>query len=263
MSDNKGVKKSAHKRLRRGIYLLPSLLTLSSMMAGFYSIVQIVQYYLTTMSYDFNFAGNIVYVQHACYALLLAMLFDVLDGRVARMTKTQSEFGAQLDSLSDLVSFGLSPALLVYYSILYQSGKLGWLVCFIYAACVALRLARFNSQDENVNYKYFRGLSSPTGAGSVICLVLLVALNRWLGHYFLRYIFLFLMPAISLLMVSKLRYRSFKDIDVSGKVPFFVVLFLLLLIAILVYHPALVLFIIFFWLRPLWASYVFVAHVSC
>jgi CDP-diacylglycerol---serine O-phosphatidyltransferase len=169
------------------------------------------------------------------------MLLDSLDGRVARMTSTQTEFGAELDSLSDLVSFGLAPALLLYYSMLHVLGRLGWLVCFIFAACVALRLARFNSQDENINHRYFRGLSSPIAAGVVIAYVLILAQYDCLSQSWLHYLALIVTPIIALLMVSKLRYRSFKDFNLRRKVPFIVVLLFLLLITLLVYHPAAVL----------------------
>ncbi len=229
-------KKTSHKRFRRGIFLLPSLFTLASMLAGFYSIVEIVQYYTLQ---------NINSVEHACYALFAAMLLDSLDGRVARMTATQSDFGAELDSLSDLVSFGLAPALLVYYSMLYELGRLGWLVCFIFAACVALRLARFNSQDENINHRYFRGLSSPIGAGVVSSCILILARYDLLSLSLSHYAALIVVPIVSLLMVSKLRYRSFKDVDLRRKVPFIAVICFLLSIALLVYHPALVVLVLF------------------
>ena len=165
-------------------------------------------------------------------------MLDSLDGRVARMTSTQTEFGAELDSLSDLVSFGMAPAFLLYYSMLHVLGRLGWLVCFIFAACVALRLARFNSQDENINHRYFRGLSSPIAAGVVIAFVLMLAQYHCLSIAWLRYVALVSIPILALLMVSKLRYRSFKDFNLRRRVPFVVVLFFLLLITLLVYHPA-------------------------
>jgi CDP-diacylglycerol---serine O-phosphatidyltransferase len=225
------------KRLRRGIYFLPSILTLISMIFGFYSIIQSVRF--------FCFGGN-SYLVHACYAVFLAMLFDGLDGRVARITQTQSEFGAQLDSLSDLVSFGLAPAFLVYFSCLNAMDRLGWLICFIFSASVALRLARFNSQGESSNCQYFRGLSSPVGAGVVVSFIWILVKNDFLEELWVGYVLVFFLISLALLMVSKLRYRSFKDFNLVGKVPFVVIVLALLVLVLLFYHPSYVVFLLFF-----------------
>lgn len=230
--------RNKRKRLRRGIFLLPSLLTLSSMMAGFYSIIQSVKYHE---------AGDLSSLRNACLVILLAMILDGLDGRVARLTQTQSDFGAQLDSLSDMISFGFAPGLLVYYSCLHEVflGRLTWLVCFILPACTALRLARFNSQDENINKVYFRGLPSPIGAGVIACYFWLISIEPWMQHKLYFWIGLCISLPIALLEVSRLRYRSFKDFDVREKVSFVVLLSLLALLVLVVLFPPLVMFIIF------------------
>ena len=224
------------KRLRRGIYFLPSVLTLTSMMLGFYSII---------LSGNYFHYGEDRYLLHACYVVFFAMLFDGLDGRVARLTQTQSEFGAQLDSLSDLISFGLAPAFLVYYAILHHMHRFGWLICFIFSASVALRLARFNSQGEGESCQYFRGLSSPVGAGIVVALIWILQKNNSLTNQWLAYVVVTVLVLISLLMVSKLRYRSFKDFNLVGKVPFVTIVVTLLLMALLFCNPAYVVFALF------------------
>ena len=143
--------------MARGIYILPNLFTVSALFAGFYAIV-------AAMKGHFD---------NACIAIFIAMVLDLLDGRVARLTNTQTAFGAELDSLSDMVSFGVAPALVVYSWTLQPLGKVGWLAAFIYAVTVALRLARFNTQPSgsSSSKRYFKGLSSPAGAGVVTCIV--------------------------------------------------------------------------------------------
>lgn len=143
---------------RRGIYLLPNLFTTAALFAGFYAIVQ---------------AMNGHY-EHSAIAIFVAMVFDGLDGRVARLTHTQSEFGAEYDSLSDMVSFGVAPALIVYEWALRDLGKLGWIAAFIYCACAALRLARFNVTVEVVDKKYFQGLPSPAAAALIAGMIWVV-----------------------------------------------------------------------------------------
>jgi CDP-diacylglycerol---serine O-phosphatidyltransferase len=239
VQSDKKQKNTRKKRLRRGIYLLPSLLTLCAMMAGFFSIISVVRYHYTLST---------VYVLHACWAIMLAMVLDGLDGRVARLTSTQSEFGAQLDSLSDLTNFGLAPALMMYFVSSVQMGDLGrlqWLICFLFAACAALRLARFNSQDENLNHHYFRGLSSPVAAGVLVFYVWFLAQNDALQNKWLVIIGLIMMVCVALLMVSKLKYHSFKDIDVRGRVPFYILLMVLVVFLMIIYFPALILLVLF------------------
>ena len=242
MSDNET---KTPRRFRRGIYFLPSLLTLLAMMAGFFSIVEAVKYQ-NCCFYPGHEEQRILHLQLACYAIFIAMIFDGLDGRVARMASVQSDFGAELDSLSDLISFGLAPALLVYFSLFQHLGRIGWLVSFLYAACVALRLARFNSKKENSNKRYFFGLSSPLAAGMIVSYVLVLCHFGLQDHVGYRLAILVSLPLVSLLTVSRLRYRSFKDNDLRGKVPFVLLMLVLIILVCLVYMPSVVLFLFFF-----------------
>lgn len=184
----------------RGIYLLPNLFTTGGLFGGFYAIIAAAQ-------------GDF---ERACVAIFIAAVLDGIDGRVARMTNTQSEFGVQYDSLADLVSFGMAPALVMYHWALSSMkldgmvfGKVGWLVAFLYAACAALRLARFNSQVAQVDKRWFIGLASPAAAG-------LVASFVWTCHDLgfsgteLRYVAAGVVVLAGLLMVSRVRYTSFK-----------------------------------------------------
>ena len=149
----------------RGIYLLPSILTTFGMFAGFYSII-------ASINGDFTLAA---------ISIMIAMMWDTLDGRVARLTNTQSAFGAQYDSLTDLVSFGVAPALLVYEWSLSDMGRVGWLAAFIFLACAALRLARFNTQVGTADKRYFQGLPSPAAAGVIASMIWL---KFWKFEYF-------------------------------------------------------------------------------
>lgn len=209
---------------RRGIYLLPNLLTTGALFAGFYAI-------LAAMKGEYHQAGAAVFV---------AMFFDGLDGQVARLTNTQSDFGIQYDSLSDMVSFGVAPAVLAFSWMLHHLGKLGWAAAFVYASCAALRLARFNSQAGSADRRHFIGLPSPTAAA-------LVAGLAWLGHdwppHFAATVGAAAVTALAgILMVSNFRYRSLKGIDLRGRVPFPVILgVVLLLVAITVDPPAVLL----------------------
>jgi len=213
---------------RRGIYLLPNLFTTACLFAGFFAIV-------SAINDRFEVAAIAVFV---------AMIMDGLDGRVARMTNTQSAFGAQYDSLADMVSFGLAPALVMYEWALAGTGKLGWLVAFIYVAGTALRLARFNTQVGVADKRYFQGLASPAAAAVVVGLV-------WVGNDYQFSGNALLLPALiltlgaGLLMVSNIRYRSFKDVDLKGKVPFFTILVVVLVFVSIASDPPTVLFIVF------------------
>lgn len=208
----------------RAIYLLPNLFTTGGLFAGFYAIIAASQ-------------GDF---ERACVAIFIAAVLDGIDGRVARMTNTQSEFGVQYDSLADLVSFGMAPALVMYHWALSSMkldgvvfGKVGWLVAFLYAACAALRLARFNSQVAQVDKRWFIGLASPAAAG-------LMASFVWTCHDLgfsgteLRYVAASVAVVAGLLMVSRVRYTSFKG---SGqgpsaeRVPFFA---MLIVVAVLI-----------------------------
>lgn len=220
-------------RSKRGIYLLPSVLTTFGMFAGFYSII-------SSINGDFTIAA---------ISILIAMFWDTLDGRVARLTNTQSAFGAEYDSLADLVSFGLAPALLVYQWTLYELGRFGWLAAFVYLACAALRLARFNTQVGIADKRYFQGLPSPAAAGVIASMIWL---KIWtfasfdsdvisLGYYLGAGITIL----CGLLMVSNIRYYSFKELDLRGRVPFVAVLAIVLVFVLVSLDPAAVLAICF------------------
>jgi len=212
-------------RRRRGIYLLPNLFTTACLFSGFYAI-------LTSMKGGYEAAAVAVFV---------AMIMDGLDGRVARLTNTQSEFGAEYDSLSDMVAFGLAPALVVYQWALTGLGKVGWLAAFIYAACTALRLARFNTQIGVADKRYFQGLPSPSAAA-------IVASGIWLAEDYgiagadLSWFACVLTGTVGLLMVSNFRYHSFKEIDFRGKVSFIATVVVMLVFTVIFFQPPLVLF---------------------
>ena len=215
-------KKEGHS----GIYLLPNLLTTSSLFAAFYSIV----------------ASLKAQYEVAAIAIFIGMIADGLDGRIARMTNTQSAFGAEYDSLSDMVTFGVAPALLLYSWSFQHLGKLGWLVAFIYTAAVALRLARFNTQVETADKRYFQGLACPPAAVVVSSFAWLCIQNEW-SYVFISILAVFLAITAAILMVSNVRYYSFKEFDVKGKVPFLHVLLIVILFVAIAAHPSFVLFI--------------------
>lgn len=213
---------------RRGIYILPNLFTTAALFAGFYAIVQ-------AMNDRF---------EHAAVAIFVAMIFDGLDGRVARITHTQSEFGAQYDSLSDMVSFGAAPALVIYEWSLRGMGKLGWIAAFIYCAGAALRLARFNTNIEVVDKRYFQGLPSPAAAALIAGLVWVGLDNGFTGDE-VRWFACVLTIFAGLTMVSNVLYYSGKEINLRRTVPFIAVLGIMLAFALVSVDPALVLFILF------------------
>ena len=212
----------------RGIYLLPNLFTTAALFAGFYAV-------LAAMNDQFD---------KAAIAIFVAMILDGLDGRVARMTNTQTAFGAEYDSLSDMVAFGLAPSLVMYEWSLSSLGKLGWLAAFIYTAGAALRLARFNSQLNTADKRFFTGLPSPSAA-AILAASVWVAVDNTLSGEALAWVALVLTAGAGLLMVSNIRYHSFKQIDFKGKVPFFASVGVMLAFAIILSEPAMVLFAIF------------------
>ena len=205
----------------RGIYLLPNLLTTGGLFAGYYAILAAA-------------SGNF---ENACIAVLVAAVFDGLDGRVARLTGTTSEFGVQYDSLADLVSFGMAPSLVMYHWALSSFradgpllAKAGWAAAFLYAACAALRLARFNTQVGSTDKRWFIGLASPAAAGLMVSFVW--AMNGFgYGGASLRWFALGITVAAGLLMVSRFRYFSGKGAPRSDRVPFVVPLVIVLLVA--------------------------------
>jgi CDP-diacylglycerol--serine O-phosphatidyltransferase len=213
---------------RRGIYLLPNLLTTAGLFSGFFAVVS---------SMNGNFEA-------AAVAIFVAMIFDGLDGRVARMTNTQSEFGAEYDSMADIVSFGVAPALVAYNYGLSSLGKFGWLAAFIYVACAALRLARFNTQIGIADGRYFQGLASPAAAAVIASLVWCGVGYDVSGHDYS--IPLAIITAFcGLLMVSNFRYSSFKEIEWRGKVPFVFVLLVVLVFTFVASSPAEILLLVF------------------
>ncbi|MGL4605650.1 MAG: CDP-diacylglycerol--serine O-phosphatidyltransferase [Iodobacter sp.] len=217
---------------RQSIYLLPNLFTLAALFAGFYAIVQ-------AMNKNFD---------HAAIAIFIAMVLDGLDGRVARLTHTQSEFGAQFDSLSDMVSFGVAPALVAYEWMLHDFGKPGWMAAFIYCAAAALRLARFNTNLEVTDKRWFQGLPSPAAAALIAGLV-------WISHEYaeeltpvsgaLPYLTFTMTLFAGLSMVSNVPFWSFKELHMRRTIPFVMLLIMTLILLILVAKPPLVLFCFF------------------
>ncbi len=216
------------RKRRRGIYLLPNLFTTATLFGGFYAI-------LTAMNGRF---------EHAAIAIFVAMVMDGLDGRIARMTNTQSDFGAEYDSLADMVAFGLAPALVIYLWALTDLGKLGWLAAFVYTAATALRLARFNTQVGIADKRYFQGLPSPSAA-AIIAGAVWVGADNMIDGTALAVPVAILTTITGLLMVSNFRFSSFKEIDLKGKVPFMVVVAVMLAFAILLLQPPIVLFLVF------------------
>jgi CDP-diacylglycerol--serine O-phosphatidyltransferase len=213
---------------RRGIYILPNLLTTAALFSGFFAIVQ-------AMNGRFEIAA---------VAIFIAMVFDGLDGRVARLTRTQSAFGAEYDSLSDMVSFGAAPALVVYVWALKGLGKLGWIAAFIYCACAALRLARFNTNIEVIDKRYFQGLPSPAAAALVAGLVWVLIDNEWTGEE-ARWYACALTIFAGITMITNLRYYSGKDINLRKSVPFMMVAAIALGFALVSSYPPGVLFALF------------------
>ncbi len=216
------------KQRRRGIYILPSLFTTASLFAGFYAIVQAMN-------------GNFEY---APLAIFIAAILDALDGRIARLTHTESDFGAEYDSLVDMVSFGLAPALIMYEWALSGMGKLGWLAAFIYTAGAGLRLARFNTQVGVADKRFFRGLPSPAAAALVVGLVWVLHANGVPGKE-ISIAALIVTVMAGVLMVSNIRYRSFKDVDLRGRVSFMTILAMPLVFVLLFQNPPQVLFLTF------------------
>src|SRR5690554_379460 len=207
----------------RGIDLLPTLFTTGRLLAGFFAII----------------AASQGRFGAACIAIFVAAILDGIDGRVARLTNTQSEFGVQYDSLADLISFGMAPALVMYHWSLVAMkldgntlGKIGWLAAFLYAACAALRLARFNTQVGAVDKRWFIGLASPAAAALVVSFVWAMNSFGYAGQA-LRWEALVVTVAAGLLMVSRIRYFSFKGFPKGDRVPFFVMALVVLVIAVL------------------------------
>lgn len=212
----------------RGIYLLPNLFTTGSLFAGFYAVTAAI-------------GGR---YETAVIAIFVSMVLDGLDGRVARLTNTQSEFGAQYDSMADMVAFGVAPALVMYLFAFSNLGKLGLFAAFVHTAGAALRLARFNTQLTTADKRYFQGLPSPAAA-AIPAGFIWVCLEYNYDLATFKYIALVLIISSGLLMVSNFRYSSFKEIDLKGKVPFFVAITVMLGIAFVMAQPQTMLFLLF------------------
>tara|TARA_R110002072_G_scaffold303107_1_gene493724 strand:- start:1921 stop:2760 length:840 start_codon:yes stop_codon:yes gene_type:complete len=215
------VSQDGKKISRKGIYLLPNLLTLGALFAGFYAII-------AGMNGNFNAAG---------WAILVAAVMDGLDGRVARMTNTQSAFGAQFDSLADMVSFGVAPALIVFSWVLSTLGNAGWAASFIFMSCAALRLARFNVQLGTVDKRFFVGLQSPVAAGLVTFVVWVAYRYEIEPGYWVAVSTAVLTAVTGLLMVSNYRYYSFKEIHFKGTVPYVVFVLAVVLLVVIAQRP--------------------------
>lgn len=213
--------------MKRGIYLLPNLCTTASLFCGFYSVVQ-------SLSGEFTLAA---------WAILLAGVFDLLDGRLARLAKAESEFGIEYDSLVDLASFGLAPGILIYTWSLYGMKKLGWLAAFIYFACGALRLARFNVQHDDVEQEFFQGLPIPIAAYVIATFVI-----------FHHHLYIFppepglsiagMTILLALLMVSTIRYRSMKIVDLKNRNSFFALVLVVFGVFIVAIKPEITMFVL-------------------
>ena len=211
--------------MKKGIYILPNLFTTASLFCGFYSII-------ASMNGDFS---------HASISIILACILDGLDGRIARMTNTTSKFGSEYDSLSDLVSFGVAPAILVYTWALSPFGRYGWLAAFLFVACGALRLARFNIQIGIIESKVFNGLPIPPAAVVVAASVLFFYYLGGDGQ-FNNISVLISMVVLALLMVSNIKYYSFKDLNYFSRKPFMTLVLIIFIFIVVVMEPQLMIF---------------------
>ncbi|KAB7628022.1 CDP-diacylglycerol--serine O-phosphatidyltransferase, partial [Verminephrobacter sp. Larva24] len=221
------------RKRRKGIYILPNLFTLAALFGGFYAIV---------MAMDERF-------DMAAIGVFCAMVLDSLDGRVARLTNTQSAFGEQMDSLSDMVSFGAAPALIAYEWSLHGLGRWGWIAAFVYCACTALRLARFNVNTGVVDKRYFQGLPSPAAAALVAGFIWLMTelgvrpgQDIWLTWAQINWIMFAFTLYAGLTMVTNVPFYSFKDVQMKKSVPFAAIVLIALGIAAINIHPPIVLF---------------------
>lgn len=211
--------------MKKGIYVLPNLFTTASLFAGFYSII-------ASMNGRFN---------HAALAIMIAWVLDGMDGRLARLTNTTSKFGAEYDSLADLVAFGVAPAILVYVWAISPYGKWGWLTAFLFVACGALRLARFNVQIHIIDKGVFNGLPIPAAAIVVASAVILLH-HLGIDGPFQHLAVLFIVLALALLMVSSIKYYSFKNVNYFLRRPFISFVLILLILTIVIAEPQITIF---------------------
>lgn len=212
--------------MRKGVYILPNLFTTGNLFCGFWAIISV-------------FQEKFFY---AAIAILLAAVFDILDGKVARLSGAMSKFGVQYDSLADLVSFGIAPALLAFSWALRPYGKFGWLAAFVFVACGALRLARFNVQSSSGETKYFKGLPIPAAA-TMISLTILLYLRLIETGWVKDIIILIMIWVLAFLMVSNLRYFSFKELNLSKRKPFNLFILVILSMIVIIMEPTIMLFL--------------------
>ncbi len=233
MNSNRSYRKKnrrarSYPDFKKGVYLLPNILTSMSLFCGFYAIVATMQ-------------GNYVL---GAWVIILASVFDGLDGRVARMTHTTSRFGLEYDSLCDLVAFGVAPAVLAFGLVLHQFGRVGWLAAFLFCACGAMRLARFNTLSGSLPGAFFQGVPIPVAAGMLSSSII------FLNHYhlddrtFLSYFLMALIFGLAFLMVSTIRFRSFKNFNLHSRRPFSAVFIAILIIVVVAMEPETMLFCI-------------------
>lgn len=212
--------------MRKGIYILPNTLTLCGMFLGFFSILA-------------SLKGDYV---HAAWAILVADIFDGLDGWVARLTGSTTKFGIELDSLSDLVAFGVAPAVMLYKWALMPFGRVGWAAAFLFVACGALRLARYNVQMGSAESKAFTGMPIP-GAASIIAALVIFYHEMWDSTPARNYLILFCTFFLAVLMVSRLRYHGAKELDFGKRKPFWILVAIVIVLVLVVMHPAIALFV--------------------
>jgi len=211
--------------MKKGIYILPNGITLTAMFAGFFAIVSVLK-----GSYE-----------HAAWAIVVAGVFDGLDGWVARMTHTTTRFGIEMDSLSDVIAFGVAPATLLYAWALRPFGRVGWAVAFLYTACGAMRLARYNIQMGSDERKSFTGMPIPAAAVVVAAMVIFYGEMDWDAGK--SYFVLFVSAVISLLMVSTLRFHGLKEIDIRERKPFWILVTMVVILAVVLMHPQTAIFV--------------------
>jgi CDP-diacylglycerol--serine O-phosphatidyltransferase len=219
-------KKEPDRKPKKGVYLLPSAITLCGMFAGFYAIMAAID-------------GNFL---HAAWAIVIANIFDGLDGYIARLTNTTTRFGIELDSLSDIVSFGVAPTVMMYKWALMPFGGLGWAAAFLFVACGALRLARFNVQIGSPGSKAFKGMPIP-GAATVLASIVIFYYEFWTGLPGKNILFLVITILLSLLMVSTLRFHGLKEVDFRERMPFWALIVFVLVLFVLFVHPPTAIFI--------------------
>jgi len=221
------MKEESNKKI--GVFIIPSLLTAANLFCGFYSIVSVL---------------NSDYIT-AAIAILVAMLFDGFDGKIARLTNSTSRFGVEFDSLSDLVSFGVAPGLLIYTWALNGYGKIGWLAVFLFVVCGAMRLARFNVQTSVSDNKFFMGLPIPAAAGLVVTTVIFDHHILEMGKEVRPIVVLVMTYLLAYLMVSTIKYRSFKDVHLGERKPLSALVAAVLLLIVIVAQPQIMLFVLF------------------